>query len=103
MARRIGDRMSSLVTTALFAQTESRYFANSEASALALCEALSGAVAFRAKNSLRAAAGLADAVLPWLHTEASARAGPGKAAPSQRRSLRGVPPGAQRLVRAEHR
>lgn len=55
-----------LSTLALYAKTESQYFANSEASALALIEALSSAVAHSAKGSLLAAEDLAEAVLPWL-------------------------------------
>lgn len=66
--------LAALATITLYAHTESRYFANSEASTLALVEALTSAVAFRAEGSLQAAAGLAEAVLPWLHTDHPARA-----------------------------
>ena len=59
--------LAPLATVSLYAQTDSQYFANSEASALALIEALSSAVAHSAKDSLKAATGLAEAVLPWLH------------------------------------
>lgn len=65
------DRLTSpvapLASVALYAHTESQYFANSEASALALIEALCSAVAHCAKGSLRSATQLAEAVLPWLH------------------------------------
>ena len=53
-------------TLALYAKTESAYFANSEASALALIEALCSAVAHAAKGSLQAAEQLTESVLPWL-------------------------------------
>ena len=43
------------------------------ASALALIEALSSAVAHRAKGSLKAATQLAESVLPWLHGSHSGR------------------------------
>lgn len=55
-----------LSTLALYARTHSAYFANSEASALALIEALCSAVSHAAKGSLRAAADLTESVLPWL-------------------------------------
>jgi DNA-binding MurR/RpiR family transcriptional regulator len=58
--------LTPLSTLALYAKTESQYFANSEASALALIEALCSAVAHAAKDSLLAAEDLAEAVLPWL-------------------------------------
>lgn len=55
-----------LSTLALFARTDSAYFANSEAGALALIEALSSAVAHASKGSLQAAEQLVESVLPWL-------------------------------------
>jgi DNA-binding MurR/RpiR family transcriptional regulator len=58
--------LAPLSTLALYARTESQYFANSEASVLALIEALCSAVAHAAKGSLQAAENLAEAVLPWL-------------------------------------
>lgn len=64
---RVTSPLAPLATVALYAHTESQYFANSEATVLALIEALASAVAHRAKNSLKAAAQLAEAVLPWLH------------------------------------
>ena len=59
--------LASVATIALYAHTASQYFANSEASALALIEALCSAVAHRAKDSVKAATLLAESVLPWLH------------------------------------
>jgi DNA-binding MurR/RpiR family transcriptional regulator len=78
--------LAPLATVALYAQTENRYFANSEASALALLEALSCAVAHASKESLNAAAQLADAVLPWLH-ESSRQQRPPAAAKASRQAL----------------
>ena len=64
---RVTSPLAPLATVSLYAHTDSQYFANSEASALALIEALCSAVAHRAKDSLKAATQLAEAVLPWLH------------------------------------
>lgn len=64
---RVTSPLAPLATIALYAHTESQYFANSEATVLALIEALSSAVAHRAKDSLKAATQLAESVLPWLH------------------------------------
>lgn len=63
---RVTSPLAPLATVALYAHTESKYFANSEASALALIEALCSAVAHSAKDSLKAATQLAESVLPWL-------------------------------------
>ena len=71
---RVTSPLAPLATVALYAQTESQYFANSEASALALIEALCSAVAHRATGSLKAATQLAQAVLPWLHSDGAERA-----------------------------
>lgn len=57
----------------LYATADSRHFANCEASALALIEALSCAVAHASGRAQVVAKSLAEAVLPWLH-------GPGAAA-----------------------
>lgn len=51
----------------LFAQTESHYASNSEATVLALIEALTSAVALQANASVQNAASVTEAVLPWLH------------------------------------
>lgn len=64
---RVTSPLAPLATVSLYAHTDSQYFANSEASVLSLIEALCSAVAHRAKDSLKAAAQLAEAVLPWLH------------------------------------
>lgn len=70
---RVTSPIAPLATVALYSQCDSEYFANSEASSLALIEALSCAVSHRAKNSLKAAAQLAESVLPWLHTNSQRR------------------------------
>ena len=57
----------------LFAQTENQYAANSESSALALIEALTSAVAHQSKDSVKTAARMTEAVLPWLHDSARSR------------------------------
>lgn len=64
---RVSSPLAPLATVALYAQTDSAYFSNSETSVLALVEALSGAVAHAAQGSVQAAAQLTEAVLPWLH------------------------------------
>ena len=64
---RVTSPLAPLATIALYAHAESQYFANSEATVLALIEALASAVAHRAKDSLKAATQLAESVLPWLH------------------------------------
>jgi DNA-binding MurR/RpiR family transcriptional regulator len=51
----------------LYASTESNYSANSEATVLSLIEALCVAVTLRAQGSLKAAANVAEFVMPWLH------------------------------------
>lgn len=64
---RVTSPLAPLATVALYAHTDSQYFANSETTVLAQIEALCSAVAHRAKGSLKAAAQLAESVLPWLH------------------------------------
>ena len=59
--------LAALADIALYAVSDSRYFANCEASVLALIEALTAAVAHASGRSVEAASLLADAVLPWLH------------------------------------
>lgn len=56
-----------LADICLFASTDSPCFANCEASALTLIEALSSAVAHCSGRSMEAAAKLAESVLPWLY------------------------------------
>jgi DNA-binding MurR/RpiR family transcriptional regulator len=63
---RASSPVAALADTALYAQADSHYAANSEASVLALVEALSSAVAHRAKGSVQAAMRVAESVLPWL-------------------------------------
>ena len=58
--------LAPMATVALYAQTDSPYFSNSEASVLALIEALCSAVSHCAKGSLQAPARLTESVLPWL-------------------------------------
>lgn len=70
---RVTSPLAPLATVALYAHTDSQYFANSEASALALIEALCNAVAHSAKDSVKAATQLAESVLPWLHGNDSSR------------------------------
>ena len=82
----VSSPLAPLATVALYAHSGSQYFANSEASVLALIEALSSAVAHQAKGALKAATQLAESVLPWLHgspnerLRASADAGTRRAA-----------------------
>ncbi|QNP47395.1 MurR/RpiR family transcriptional regulator [Diaphorobacter aerolatus] len=57
----------------LYAQTENYYAANSEASILALIEALASAVALQANESVQSAAQMTESVLPWLHGAESSR------------------------------
>ena len=64
---RVTSPLAPLGSVTLYAHTDSQYFSNSEATVLALIEALCSAVAHGAKGSVKAAAQLAEAVLPWLH------------------------------------
>jgi len=70
---RVTSPLAPLASVALYAHTESQYFANSEATVLALIEALCSAVAHSAKDSLKAATQLAESVLPWLHGSHASR------------------------------
>ncbi len=77
--------LAGVATVALYAHTASQYFASSEASALALIEALCSTVAHRAKDSVKAATLLAESVLPWLHGNHPGRLRPvSGAAPARR-------------------
>jgi DNA-binding MurR/RpiR family transcriptional regulator len=85
---RVTSPLAPLGTISLYAHTDSHYFASSEASVLPLIEALCSAVAHRAKGPVvKAAAQLAESVLPWLHGANSARerAGADRPAPVRRR------------------
>lgn len=86
---RVASPLAALADVALYAQADSQYFANSEASVLALVEALTSAVAHRAKGSVQAATRLAESVLPWLHgAGAQARADVALPSPRKARSLK---------------
>ncbi|WP_225033348.1 MurR/RpiR family transcriptional regulator [Paraburkholderia sp. XV] len=63
--------LAALATRSLFIRAERRLAATSEATVLAVIEALCDAVAFRAKRSAQAAANMTEFVLPWL-TDTSA-------------------------------
>jgi DNA-binding MurR/RpiR family transcriptional regulator len=84
---RVASPLAPLGSVTLYAATDSHYFANSEATVLALIEALCSAVAHRAKGSLKAATQLAESVLPWLHGGQSGRTRtvPDAAAPARPR------------------
>lgn len=85
---RVTSPLTPLASIALYAHTDSEYFANSEASVLALIEALCSAVAHSAKGSVKAAAQLAESVLPWLHQSGNrirSAGEPAAAAPRPRR------------------
>lgn len=83
---RVTSPLAPVGTVALYAQTDASYSANSEATVLALIEALASAVAHRATGSVKAAARLAESVLPWLHRGDGIR--PPETAPSPRRPRR---------------
>ena len=82
---RVASPLAPLADVALYAQTDSHYFANSEASVLALVEALASAVAHRAKGSVQAATRLAESVLPWLHAGAGGQLRAEAALPAPRK------------------
>jgi DNA-binding MurR/RpiR family transcriptional regulator len=69
----------------LFSPTE-QYAANSESSALAMIEALGNAVAHQAQDTLKTAARMTEAVMPWLHESSSNRLN-ADAAPSGSNSI----------------
>jgi hypothetical protein len=81
-----------VATIALYAHAASHYFATSEASALALIEALCSAVAHRAKDSVKGETLLAESVLPWLHGNHPGRLRPVAAASASARRKSGVAP-----------
>lgn len=69
---RVTSPLARLARVSLYVQTESEYFSNCEASALALIEALCSAVAHQNKrSSIKAATQLAESVLPWIHGNAN--------------------------------
>lgn len=55
-----------LASIVLYAYSARQLIPNSETAALSLIEALGAAVAYRAKNSVAAAAGVTESVMPWL-------------------------------------
>lgn len=59
--------VAPLADTVLYAHTDRQYAATSDATTLAVIEALCAAVAHRAAHSLQSAAGVTEFVLPWLH------------------------------------
>ena len=79
----------------LYAKSERRLSANSEAGAMALIEALCGAVVHRAKNSLRTATELTERLLPYLYSspevqhnaDGTARKGRQSGAPPRRKPV----------------
>jgi DNA-binding MurR/RpiR family transcriptional regulator len=91
---RVTSPLAPLGTITLYAHTESQYFANSEATVLALIEALCSAVAHGKQGSVRAAAQLAEAVLPWLHGSSSSRLRPA--------GVTVKPPSANKLIRRRY-
>jgi DNA-binding MurR/RpiR family transcriptional regulator len=65
--------LAPLATVALYAHTSRQLSSNSETAALGLVEGLAAAVAHRAKNSIQAAAGVTQSVMPWLFHGAGKR------------------------------
>ncbi len=89
---RVTSPLSPFSKMALYAHTESPYFSNCEASVLALIEALRNAVAHRAQEPIKAAAQLAEAVLPWIHgSHDSCRRPPSKATNKPANKRRSTP------------
>lgn len=58
--------LAPTATVALYAQTSRQLSSSSETAALGLIEGLSAAVAYRAKDSVAAAMGVTQSVMPWL-------------------------------------
>lgn len=58
--------LAPLAMVALYAHSSRQLSSNSETAALGLVEGLSAAVAHRAENSIQAAAGVTQSVMPWL-------------------------------------
>ncbi len=59
--------LAPLADIALYANAGNRLSANSDATVLALIEALCGAVAYRSARSVKAAAEMTEFLLPWLY------------------------------------
>ncbi|NOZ16146.1 MAG: MurR/RpiR family transcriptional regulator, partial [Betaproteobacteria bacterium] len=66
--------LAPLADIALYARPERQFSATSDTAAVALFEALCGAVAHRSAHSLESAERLTEFVLPWLHTGQASRA-----------------------------
>ncbi|CAJ0812292.1 MULTISPECIES: MurR/RpiR family transcriptional regulator [Ralstonia] len=66
--------LAPLADIALYARPERQFSATSDTAAVALFEALCGAVAHRSAHSLESAERLTEFVLPWLHTGQAPRA-----------------------------
>ncbi|WP_438858891.1 MurR/RpiR family transcriptional regulator, partial [Achromobacter spanius] len=58
--------LAPTASVVLYAYSARQLIPNSETAALGLIEALSAAVAYRAENSVAAAAGVTQSVMPWL-------------------------------------
>jgi DNA-binding MurR/RpiR family transcriptional regulator len=71
--------LAPLADYTLYANAGYRFSANSDATVLALIEALCGAVAHRSARSVKAAAEMTEFLLPWLYGAPDAR--DGRAAP----------------------
>ncbi|MEN7529164.1 MULTISPECIES: MurR/RpiR family transcriptional regulator [unclassified Cupriavidus] len=67
--------LAPLADIALYANAGNRLSANSDATVLALIEALCGAVAYRSARSVKAAAEMTEFLLPWLYGAPGARDG----------------------------
>jgi len=68
--------LAALATRSLFIRAERRLAATSEATVLAVIEALCDAVAYRAKRSAQSAAEMTEFVLPWLTDTSAMQATP---------------------------
>jgi DNA-binding MurR/RpiR family transcriptional regulator len=64
--------LAPCATVALYAHSARQLSSNSETAALGLIEGLAAAVAHRSKNSIQAAAGVTQSVMPWLFHGAGA-------------------------------
>ncbi|AZG14277.1 MULTISPECIES: MurR/RpiR family transcriptional regulator [Cupriavidus] len=65
--------LAPLADIALYANAGNRLSANSEATVLALIEALCGAVSYRSVRAVKAAAEMTEFLLPWLYGAPGAR------------------------------
>lgn len=66
--------LAPLADIVLYVRTERQLSSTSNTAALGMIEALCGAVAHRARNSLAAAQSLTEFVLPWLYKQPARRA-----------------------------